>query len=196
MSTRTVKNYTLTDLISDPTATKAMTTACIRKMWALQWDITRPQQLTAMMDSLDDIVSAVWLDCWNREALADMAPEEPITWTVIRSIRRWIRADRNHGISYDATITDGDGNEADRWSQQPAHNDTAMEAIIRVDLERLAQKAGELTNGHVTTLEAMTYYLERWDKGTNRADCYARATTAPKSYQVPLQAAMDEYIRS
>lgn len=149
------------ELLTNHGRLELVTRSGICKLYKLQWDITSPRQYMDAMQNAADIAAKAWILLY--EAEQEQSEEQPI-FTIIRAIREWIRETRSNGVSFDETTEDADGNTMDRWSQQPAHNNTEAEALTRYTIDELTENAAQtrITLPRETIRE---YYRLRYEEG-------------------------------
>lgn len=182
---RSTERNSRPELLTHPERLQLVTHAGINKLYALQWDITSFRLYKEARQNAADIAGKAWIALY--EAEQEQSEEKPI-FTVIRAIREWVRETKSNGVSYNETTEDADGNTVERWTQQPARNNTEAEEMFPLIIEEAAEYITSHTRTHYDS-ETVKRFLELiclYDYPAHRAASELKISSSAK--QVILNA--------
>lgn len=173
------------ELLTHPERLQLVTHAGINKLYALQWDITSFRLYKEARQNAADIAGKAWIALY--EAEQEQSEEKPI-FTVIRAIREWVRETRSNGVSYNETTEDAEGNTVERWTQQPARNNTESEGMLPVIIDEAAAYivTGTRTHYDFETVRQFLDLICLYDYPAHRAASELKISSSAK--QVILNA--------
>ena len=152
---RKTEEHSIEELLLNPDALKDLTNATIFTLRNNGWDITSDRLLIECLNARDDIASKIWLALYEKGDSDGKGPQ----YTANAAAREWIRENRSNGVSYNETTEDADGNTVERWTQQPAHNNTEAETLHRFALTEAADYITSHTRTHYDR-ETVRQFLE------------------------------------
>lgn len=174
----------------DPTKRDLLTgavIACACNMYNRDWCIFNRYELAAIIDSAADVAATAFDDIiggkngrkqsgdWRyilyaREQQAREREEDlpPISYDIMRGMKRWIDEQKNHGVSFDAPTSED--NPAPRWTylKQKGAMSTERAAILRFYLSELTAYVQRCTRCTLPPETVREYFRMVIEDGTPR----------------------------